>query len=202
MTMQTDLQLAVDKATAASGKLHDIVHGDAVSSVTTEGGEVKTVARAVADIEADIEASRAELDQKVAEAAQAAIDADVSRIVWKGAWANITSYQINDAAQHGGASYVCIQAHTDQAPPNPAFWDLMAERGSQGEQGEQGIQGPQGSIANPLEFHAFNVTADGSLEWTHDVTGTFNAADYREWTNDVPGLAYSLNTTTGNLELG
>ena len=54
MTMQTDLQAAVDKATAASAKLHDVVHGDAVSTVTTETGPVKTVAKAVADIEADI----------------------------------------------------------------------------------------------------------------------------------------------------
>ncbi len=79
MTMQTDLQAAVDKATAASAKLHDVVHGDAVSTVTTESGPVKTVAKAVADIEADIDASRIELDQKVTDAAASATASETAR---------------------------------------------------------------------------------------------------------------------------
>lgn len=79
MTMQTDLQAAVDKTTAASAKLHDVVHGDAVSTVATESGPVKTVAKAVADIEADIDASRIELDQKVADAAASATASQTAR---------------------------------------------------------------------------------------------------------------------------
>lgn len=80
MTLQTDLQAAVDKASAAAQKLHDVVHGNAASTVATENGPVKTVAKTIADNEADIAASRAELDQKVADAAAsaaaAAADAD------------------------------------------------------------------------------------------------------------------------------
>jgi hypothetical protein len=80
MTLQTDLQAAVNKASAASQKLHDVVHGDAVSTVATENGPVKTVAKTIADNEAAIAASLAELDQKVADAAAsaaaAAADAD------------------------------------------------------------------------------------------------------------------------------
>ncbi|MFN4282441.1 MAG: hypothetical protein ACK4NA_07360 [Alphaproteobacteria bacterium] len=79
MSLQTDLQAAVDKAQAASGKLHDVVNGDAASTVATESGPVKTVAKAIADIEADIDASRAELDQKVADAAGSATAADTAR---------------------------------------------------------------------------------------------------------------------------
>lgn len=79
MSLQTDLQAAVDKAQAASGKLHDVVNGDASSTVATESGPVKTVAKAIADIEADIDASRAELDQKVADAAGSATAADTAR---------------------------------------------------------------------------------------------------------------------------
>jgi len=78
MSMQTDLQAAVDKAQAASGKLHDVVNGDAASTVVTESGPVKTVAKAVADIEADINASRAELDQKVLDTAASAGAASIS----------------------------------------------------------------------------------------------------------------------------
>jgi hypothetical protein len=72
MTLQTDLQAAVSKATAAAQKLHDVAHGDAVSTVATENGPVKTVAKTIADNEAEIAASRAELDQKVADAAASA----------------------------------------------------------------------------------------------------------------------------------
>ena len=79
MSLQTDLQAAVDKAQAASGKLHDVVNGDAASTVATESGPVKTVAKAIADIEADIDASRAELDQKVADASNSAASADTAR---------------------------------------------------------------------------------------------------------------------------
>lgn len=79
MSLQTDLQAAVEKAQAASGKLHDVVNGDAASTVATESGPVKTVAKAISDIEADIDASRAELDQKVTDAAGSATAADTAR---------------------------------------------------------------------------------------------------------------------------
>jgi hypothetical protein len=80
MTLQTDLQAAVTKSTAAAQKLHDVVHGNAASTVETDNGPVKTVAKTIADNETEIAASRAELDQKVADAAAsaaaAAVDAD------------------------------------------------------------------------------------------------------------------------------
>lgn len=80
MSLQTDLQAAVDKASAASAKLHGVVHGDSASTVETENGPVKTVAKAIADIEADIDASRAELDQKVLDAAASAAAAETARL--------------------------------------------------------------------------------------------------------------------------
>ena len=78
MSLQTDLQAAVDRASAASQKLHAVVHGDAASTVDTESGPVKTVAKAIADTEAALTASRAELDAKVADAAGSALAAGES----------------------------------------------------------------------------------------------------------------------------
>ena len=78
MSLQADLQAAVDRASAASQKLHAVVHGDAASTVETEGGPIKTVAKAIADTEAAISASRAELDAKVAAAAGSALAAGES----------------------------------------------------------------------------------------------------------------------------
>ena len=84
MTMQTDLQAAVDKAASASAKLHAVVHGDAASTVETDNGPVRTVAGTIADNQAAIAASRAELDQKVADASGSAQAASASALAAAG----------------------------------------------------------------------------------------------------------------------
>ena len=61
MSLQTDLQTAVAKVTADGNLLHNIVHGDAISTVVTESGPVKTVAKAIADVVAafgDLDSAR------------------------------------------------------------------------------------------------------------------------------------------------
>ena len=78
MTLQTDLQAAVDKATLASDKLDNIVNGDSVSTVTTDNGEVKTMAKVVADNEATLSASIADVTTKRDEAAASATAAQTS----------------------------------------------------------------------------------------------------------------------------
>jgi len=113
MTMQTDLQAAVDKATAASAKLHDVVHGDAVSTVATESGPVKTVAKAVADIEADIDASRTELDQKVTDAAASATAAETARTASEIAEAASNTARLGAEAAETGA--VTSESNADTA---------------------------------------------------------------------------------------
>ncbi|MEW5729140.1 MAG: hypothetical protein AB1918_15025, partial [Pseudomonadota bacterium] len=55
-TLQEQLQDAVAKAGAAADKLHQVVHGGAAATVATEGGTVKSVAKALADIEAALQA--------------------------------------------------------------------------------------------------------------------------------------------------
>ncbi len=78
MSLQSDLTTAVAKATTDSGLLHDIVHGDDQTLVQTEGGQVKTVAKAMADIDVQLQSSMAEFDAKVAEAADSASSASAS----------------------------------------------------------------------------------------------------------------------------
>ena len=75
MTLQTDLAAAVAKVTADSTLLHKVVHGPASgaeSQVITEGGAVKTVAKAIADIDTQLQSGLATLDQKVTDAAASA----------------------------------------------------------------------------------------------------------------------------------
>lgn len=48
---------------------------------------------------------------------------------WKGAWSDSTTYAVDDAVTHDGASYICILAHTNQEPPNATYWDILASAG-------------------------------------------------------------------------
>ena len=77
MTLETDLRAAVSRADADSRLLHDIVHGDATETVTTEGGTVKTVAKAIGDVETAVAAAAASVTDGVADA-EAARDAAVA----------------------------------------------------------------------------------------------------------------------------
>jgi len=77
MSLQSDLQQAVTRVVTDSQKLHDIVNGSVTTTVTTEGGPVKSVAKAIHDIEATINANLdiMELAVTESEAAQAAAEA-------------------------------------------------------------------------------------------------------------------------------
>ena len=57
MTLQTDLEQAIAKVQADSTLLHDIVQGDATTTVSTENGTVKSIAKMEADIQADLDAN-------------------------------------------------------------------------------------------------------------------------------------------------
>lgn len=71
MSLQDDLQTAVAKVTADSGLLHRIVHGDASTTVVTEGGPVKSVAKAIADVAESFHREAGDLVGAVADARQA-----------------------------------------------------------------------------------------------------------------------------------
>ncbi|KIL96905.1 Phage protein [Paramagnetospirillum magnetotacticum MS-1] len=74
MTLQTDLSAAVAKVTVDSSLLHKVVHGPASgadSQVVTEGGTVKTVARAVADAEDTLHREIGELSTVLTSAKEA-----------------------------------------------------------------------------------------------------------------------------------
>ena len=50
---------------------------------------------------------------------------------WKGAYNSSTAYAVDDVVSSGGNSYVCIQAHTNQAVGNAtAYWNIMSAAGT------------------------------------------------------------------------
>ena len=51
--------------------------------------------------------------------------------VWKGAWSSSTAYILADSVSHGGSSWICIQAGTDQEPlSGSSYWEVLAEGGA------------------------------------------------------------------------
>ena len=78
MNIETQLRAAVSRADTDSRLLHDIVHGDATATVDTEGDPVKTVAKAIGDVEAGVAVAATVVTDGVAasearDAAQAAV---------------------------------------------------------------------------------------------------------------------------------
>tara|TARA_R110002012_G_scaffold254913_1_gene434063 strand:+ start:4128 stop:4892 length:765 start_codon:yes stop_codon:yes gene_type:complete len=58
---------------------------------------------------------------------------------WKGAYNSSTAYAVDDVVSSGGNSYVCIQAHTNQAVGNAtAYWNIMSAAGTNGTNGSNG----------------------------------------------------------------
>lgn len=109
MTIETDLRAAADKATADSLLLHQIVHGDAETTVSTEGGPVKSVAKAIDDVEASVAASTATITQAVEDADASRAAAELARDQAVDAW---------DAAL--GAVGTVAVSETDAAPASLA----------------------------------------------------------------------------------
>ena len=66
----------------------------------------------------------------------ATINLGAIKFNWKGAYNSGTSYAVDDVVSSGGNSYVCIQAHSNQAVGNAtAYWNIMSSAGTNGSNG-------------------------------------------------------------------
>ena len=69
----------------------------------------------------------------------ATINLGAIKFNWKGAYNSGTSYAVDDVVSSGGNSYVCIQAHSNQAVGNAtAYWNIMSSAGTNGTNGSNG----------------------------------------------------------------
>ena len=89
MTIESDLRAAVSRADTDSLLLHEIVHGDATAAVETEGGPVKTVAKAIGDVETAVAAAATTVTDGVAATAAARDAAIAARDVALGSIGNV-----------------------------------------------------------------------------------------------------------------
>src|ERR1017187_1813417 len=68
-------------------------------------------------------------------------------LVWRSAWSATTAYNLNDAVDYSGASYISLVVNNKGNAPNnfPADWSLLAQAGAQGATGPAGPNGAQGA---------------------------------------------------------
>lgn len=80
-----------------------------------------------------------------ADGADGANGSDGVSFVWRGAWSGVTAYNVNDTVSSGGNSYISIQAGTNHAVTDPAYWSIMARKGDDGADGSPGAPGDDGA---------------------------------------------------------
>lgn len=106
------------------------------------------------DYDGDVDLAEAIYALRVSSGIQSTMPASYV-MVWRGTWATGQEYNVYDAVQYDGSSYICIQHHTSQesnCPPDEVIWNILALEGAQGPQGPQGPQGdtgPQGPQGVP-----------------------------------------------------
>ena len=77
---------------------------------------------------------------------------------WTGAYNSGTSYAVDDVATANGNSYVCIQAHSNQAVGNAtAYWNIMSSAGTNGTDGSDGTD-----VSTTLTTQSDLLYRDGS----------------------------------------
>ena len=167
MTLQTDLQQAVTRVQTDSQILHQIVHGSDQTIVTTEGGGVKTVAKAIHDIEENIQSSLTDLGANAAQLQQAVQIAEDHR---------------DDAANF--ATQALNSANALNLPTNLAghAGQLLAVK-----QDESGYE--------PIDSKGvfYGLKKNGAKLIAETGQGTFIASDYLTWFITLPGISFSIN---------
>ena len=102
---------------------HEIVHGGPTNSVMTEGGEVKSFAKVIADFEEKsstaINDNMATLEARKELALTVDIPAAIATVAAienRGDWtATVRNYALKDIVQFGGTWYICVAQHSTSA---------------------------------------------------------------------------------------
>ena len=102
------------------------------TNAATSETNAATSATAAATSETNAATSATAAATSETNAATSATAAAVAMIEWQGVWSSATTYALNDAVEKAGTSYICIQAHSNQSPPNVTYWDILAAKGTDG----------------------------------------------------------------------
>ncbi len=166
MTLQTDLQEAVARVQNDSQVLHNIVHGDNQTLVPTEGGDVKSVAKAIKDIEDTIQQGLSDLGAAGEQLAEAVADAEDFRD------------QATEAAQTAQTLANALNLPTDLAGKAGRLLAVKED--------ESGYE--------PIESKGvfYGLRKDGAKLQAVSGDGTFVAKEFPVWFITLPGVDFSI----------
>lgn len=175
MTIQTDLQEAIARIQADTLILHNIVHGNNTAVITTEGGPVKTAAKAIKDIQ---------------DSAQAVIDGITG-----------TGNELNEIlsvaqAYRNEAEDFAEEAQLLASSLNlPADLTGLARMMLAVKEDESGYE----PVASVSRFYGIKKVGAKLIAESGD--GTFNAAEYVFWFITLPGVSFTVNNASGHLQI-
>ncbi|WP_412057333.1 hypothetical protein [Bartonella sp. DGB2] len=167
MNLQERLEAAIARVQADSKILHKLVHGDDETSVPTEGGDVKTVAKTIKEIEEHIQSELDDLGATTGQIMQALAQAQI----WR------------DEAKSSAQSAIDA-AHALHLPS-----DIRGQAGKllAVKQSEDGFE----AIQSVGVF--YGLRADGSKLTAITGQGTYNAHDFDTWFITLPGVDFTIN---------
>ena len=212
MSLQTDLHQAVAQVTADSALLHTVVHGTALQTVTTEGGDVATVAKLLSDAHARINLaadgilaqSQAAAQDALTSAELASSEADRAQTTADQGVADTTAV-LNQVQTSGNQILVDAEAVLQQViarllavglPDALAGAQGMLLRVKADESGYELVN----SAALP-RFYGFALSSDGSeLLLTEGRDANFNAQDFLAWTL-AEGVTFALHQNALEVQL-
>lgn len=166
MTLQTDLQDAVARVQSDSQVLHNIVHGNDQTMVPTEGGNVKSVAKAIKDIEDTIQQGLSDLGAAGEQLAEAVADAEESR---------------DQAAEHAQTAQTLANALNLPTDLAGKAGMLLAVK-----EDESGYE--------PIESKGvfYGLRKNGAKLEAVSGEGTFIAKEFPVWFITLPGVDFSI----------
>lgn len=109
---------------------------EAIEDVEQARDDAEGFAQQAANSASQSASSALASSNSASQAAASAQQVEDAKLIWRGAWDSLTAYDVNDAVENDGTSYICILAHTNEEPPNASHWDVLAMRGADGAAGE------------------------------------------------------------------
>lgn len=174
MTLQTELQDAIARIQADTLILHNIIHGNNTTEVTTEGGPIKTVAKAIKDVEDDIQVILENISTTGVEINQIVTQVEGFRD------------EAEDAAQAAHGYAVGLNLPTNLTGLARQMLAVKAD--------ESGYE----PVASVSRF--YGIKKDGAKLIAESGDGSFNADDYVFWFITLPGVSFSVNAY-GHLQI-
>ena len=94
-------------------------------------------------------------------------------LAWRGHYSNLAGYLVDDAVEYNGSAYIAIapvpggcssvtNCGAPNAPPNPQFWSLLAQKG---DAGTTGPTGPQGLVWRGTYSNASTYAVNDAVQY-------------------------------------